>query len=319
MSERGVVLVKTMALGSEKAARRIDIKQILRIELRNWKLYLCLLPFFTIFLVFTVLPVLKAVRYSFTYFNIFQEPQWIGLDNYKNLFLHDDVFVKAIANTFYFAIITGPLGYLISLTLAWVINDFRPVIRSILTVVFYAPSISGQLYLIRTLMFSGDSHGFVNGFLIKSGLINEAIQWLTDPKYMMSVIILVALWMSLGAGFLSFIAGFQGIDRSLYEAGAIDGIKNRYQELWFITLPAIKPQLMFGAVMSITSSFATADIMINLAGFPSTDYAAHTIVTHLQDYGFIRFDMGYACAIATILFLLMVFVNKWVQRLIGKV
>lgn len=311
--------MNTRVSGSGAVIKKTGIRHVLKTEIKSWQIYLCLLPFFSIFSVFTVLPVLKAVRYSFTYFNIFQEPQWIGLDNYKNLFLHDDVFIKALANTFYFAIITGPLGYLISLMLAWVINDFNPAVRSILTVVFYAPSISGQLYLIWTLMFSGDSAGFVNGFLIKYGIINEPVQWLTDPTYMMSVIILVALWMSLGAGFLSFIAGFQGIDKGLYEAGAIDGIRNRYQEFWFITLPAIKPQLMFGAVMSVTSSFAAADIMINLAGFPSTDYAAHTIVTHLQDYGFIRYDMGYACAIATILFLMMVFINKWVQKLIRKV
>ena len=295
------------------------VGELLKREFRNWKIYLCLAPFFTIFFIFTVLPVLKAIFYSFTYFNIFQEPQWVWLDNYINLLLHDDVFIKAIANTFFFAIITGPFGYLISLLLAWVINDFRPGIRAVLTVIFYAPSISGQLYLIWNLMFSGDSYGFANSLLIRLGILNEPVQWLTDPKYMMMVIILVALWMSLGAGFLSFIAGFQGIDRSLYEAGSIDGIKNRYQELWFITLPTIRPQMMFGAVMSITSSFATADIMINLAGFPSTDYAAHTIVTHLQDYGSIRFEMGYACAIATILFIMMIAINKWVQKLIGKV
>lgn len=299
--------------------KKRTVGKSLKLELRNWKIYLGLLPFFAIFFTFTVLPVMRAIFYSFTYFNIFQEPQPVGLDNYINLLLHDDVFIKAIVNTFFFAIITGPLGYLISLMLAWVINDFRPVVRSVLTVVFYAPSISGQLYLIWNLMFSGDSYGFANSLLTRLGIINEPIQWLSDPKYMMGIIILVALWMSLGAGFLSFIAGFQGIDRSLYEAGSIDGIKNRYQELWFITLPAIRPQMMFGAVMSITSSFASADIMINLAGFPSTDYAAHTIITHLQDYGSIRFEMGYACAIATILFLMMIAINKWVQKLIGKV
>jgi len=295
------------------------VKDVFKDIKKDSKLYLALLPFFLIFFTFSVLPVLKAVYYSFTYFNIFQAPRWTGFQNYKNLFLHDPIFIKAIVNTFIFAIITGPVGYFISLFLAWLINDFSPKIRASLTVVFYAPSISGQLYLVWSLMFSGDSNGFINGFLISSGVINEPVQWLTDPAFMMGVIIVVALWMSLGAGFLSFIAGLQGVDKNLYEAGSIDGIKNRYQEFWFITLPSIRPQLMFGAVMSITSAFASSDIMMALAGFPSTDYAAHTIVTHLQDYGIIRFDMGYACAIAVVLFGIMVAVNQFIQTTLRKV
>ena len=294
-------------------------KATLRNMRKSWQLYLCLLPFMLVFFTFTVLPVFKAIYYSFNYYNILQPPEFVGLENYKNLLLHDDVFVKAIINTIIFAVITGPVGYLASLLLAWLINDFGKVLRTILVVVFYAPSISGQLYLIWTLIFSGDSQGYANSILTELGIISEPIQWLTDPQYMLGIVIVVALWMSLGAGFLSFIAGLQGVDKGLYEAGSIDGIKNRFQELWYITLPAIRPQMMFGAVMSITSSFASADIMMALCGFPSTDYAAHTIVTHLQDYGTQRFDMGYACAIATILFVAMILINKAVQRLLKGV
>lgn len=303
----------------KKEPFRIRFGRACRQGRKSWRLYLALMPFFLIFFTFTIFPVLRAIYYSFTYFNIVQPSQWVGLDNYKNLFLYDDVFLTAIVNTFYFAVITGPVGYMASLLLAWMINDFGPKLRAVLVVVFYAPSISGQLYLIWQLIFSGDSYGFLNNFLLDSGLVTEPIQWLTDPAYMMGVVIIVALWMSLGAGFLSFIAGLQGVDKSLYEAGSIDGIRNRYQEFWYITLPSIRPQLMFGAVMSITSAFAAASIMTTLCGFPSTDYAAHTIVTHLEDYGTIRFEMGYACAIATVLFVLMVAVNKLVQRLLRKV
>ena len=286
---------------------------------KSWSLYLCLLPFLAVFFTFSVLPVLRSVYYSFTYNNIVSPPVFNGLANYKNLFLHDDVFVKACINTVVFAAITGVVGYMASLLLAWLINDFGRVLRTVLVIVFYMPSISGQLYMVWMLIFSGDSLGYANSFLTRMGFLREPVQWLTDPKYMMGVIIAAALWMSLAAGFLAFIAGLQGVDRELYEAGSLDGIRNRFQELWFITLPAIRPQLMFGAVMSITSSFAASDIMMNLAGFPSTDYAAHTLVTHLQDYGFLRFDMGYACAIATVLFVVMVTVNKLVQRLLKGV
>ncbi len=286
---------------------------------KSWKLYLCLLPFLTVFFVFTILPVIRSVIYSFCYYNVLEPAKFIGLENYKNLLLHDDVFVKAVINTVVFAVFTGPGGYILSLLLAWMINDFNRVIRTFLVIIFYAPSISGQLYVIWQLIFSGDSLGYANVLLTRLGIITSPIQWLTDTKYMMIICIVVALWMSLGAGFLSFVAGFQGVDRSLYEAASIDGINNRFQELWYITLPAIKPQMMFGAVMSITSAFGSATILQTLCGFPSTDYAAHTIVTHLMDYGSVRFEMGYACAISTLLFIIMVSLNKFIQKLLKGV
>jgi multiple sugar transport system permease protein len=185
--------------------------------------------------------------------------------------------------------------------------------------VFYAPTISGQVYLIWAIMFSGDAYGYVNAFLMKLGIINAPVRWLTDPTYMMPVLIVVILWMSLGTGFLSFVAGLQGIDKSMYEAGYVDGIKNRWQELWFITLPNMKPMLLFGAVMAITQSFGVGDVTVSLCGFPSTDYAVHTVVTHLMDYGSIRFEMGYAAAIATILFATMILCNKAIQAMLRRV
>ena len=183
----------------------------------------------------------------------------------------------------------------------------------------YAPTISGQVYMIWTIFFSGDAYGYLNATLMNMNLIYEPKLWLINPDYMMTSVIVVVLWMSLGAGFLSFIAGLQGLDASLFEAGLVDGIHNRWQELWYITLPSMKPQLMFGAVMAITQSFAVADVTVALCGFPSTDYAAHTVVNHLVDYGSIRFEMGYASAIATILFIFMIYTNKGVQALLRKV
>jgi len=281
--------------------------------------YLFLLPYLSIFVAFTVIPVLMSIGLSFTHYNMLEPPQWVGWQNYIRLFLKDDIFLIAVKNTFLFAAITGPLSYLACLLLAWMINELPPKVRAFVTLLFYAPSISGNVYLIWRIIFSGDSYGLVNGFLLRWGLLNEPIQWLQDPRYMMAVVILVVLWLSLGTSFLVFIAGLQGIDRSLYEAGAIDGIRNRLQELWYITLPAMRPQLMFGAVMSITQSFSVSYQAIALTGFPSTDYAAHTIVTHLIDYGNVRFEMGYACAIATILFFAMMFTQRTVQRLLRKI
>lgn len=281
--------------------------------------YLFLLPFLIIFLLFYIVPVIISVILSFTQYNIFEAPVFIGLRNYINLFLADDVFMISLKNTFIIAVITGPIGYLASFLFAWLINELPRKIRSIAVVIFYAPTISGQVYLIWGIMFSGDAYGYVNAFLMNLGLIDAPVQWLTDPNYMMPVLLLVILWMSLGTGFLAFIAGLQGLDKQQIEAGYIDGIKNRWQELWYIVLPNMKPMLLFGAVMAITQSFGVADVTMALAGFPSTDYAAETVVSHLIDYGSVRFDMGYASAIATILFIAMVLCNKLIQWLLRRV
>lgn len=281
--------------------------------------YAFVAPFYLLFCVFTILPVAISIFYGFTYYNILEAPTWIGWGNYTRLFLADDVFKIALKNTIVYALVVGPVSYLGSLLIAWMINDLNPHIRSIMVLLFYAPSISGNVYLIWRILFSSDSYGYINAFLLQTGLINQPVKWLQVPEYILPIIMVVALWLSLGTTFLSFVAGFQGLDKTLYEAGAMDGIRNRWQELWFITLPSLKPQLMFGAVISITNAFAVSDVAINMAGLPSVGYGGHTIVTHLMDYGNIRFEMGYASAIATVLFVLMVGINKLVNIFIGRI
>ncbi|MCQ2495940.1 MAG: sugar ABC transporter permease [Lachnospiraceae bacterium] len=281
--------------------------------------YLFLLPYAIIFTAFNIVPLITSIYYSFTYYNILEPAKFNGVQNYINLFLQDDVFLIGIKNTFLIAAITGPVGYILSFVIAWFINELPSWLRAIAVVFFYAPSIAGNIYYIFSIFFRGDTYGIVNGFLIKLGIIQDPIMFLTNPEYMMPIIILVILWMSLGQGFLAFVAGLQGIDRSQYEAGMIDGVKNRWQELWYITLPNMKPMLLFGAVMAITSSFGVCNQTMALCGYPSTDYAARTVVTHLFDYGFSRFEMGYASAIATFLFVVMILCNKAIQSLLRRV
>lgn len=281
--------------------------------------YILMSPYMILFTLFTVLPVVISIVLSFSYFNMLEFPRFVGWQNYTRLFLEDDVFLIALKNTLLFAAITGPVSYLACFVFAWIINELSPKLRAIMTLVFYAPSISGNVYFIWLMIFSGDRYGIANGLLIKYGFILEPILWLKTEAYILPIIILVQLWLSLGTGFLTFIAGLQTVDKTLYEAGAVDGIRNRWQELWFITLPSMRPQLMFGAVIQLTTSFAVADVSIALAGFPSINYAAETIVTHLIDFGTTRFEMGYASAIATVLFLLMVVTNLIVQKLLRKV
>ena len=280
--------------------------------------YLFMLPFLIIFTLFYIVPVVISIILSFTYYNVFEQPFFIGFQNYVNLFLADDVFLIALKNTFIIAAITGPIGYLASFVFAWLINELPRKVRAVAVVIFYAPAISGQVYLIWGIMFSGDAYGYVNAFLMNLGFIDSPVQWLTDPEYIMPVLLLVILWMSLGSGFLAFIAGLQGLDHSQIEAGYIDGIRNRWQELWYIVLPSMKPMLLFGAVMAITQSFGVADVTMALCGFPSTDYAGETVVTHLIDYGSIRFEMGYASSIATVLFITMILSKKLVEKLLRR-
>ena len=282
--------------------------------------YLFIAPFCLLFILFYLIPVATSIGLSFTYYNVLEKPRFIGWQNYINLFFADDVFLTAVKNTFLFAVVTGPIGYFAALIIAWMINEIKNrFLRAFMTLVFYAPTISGQAYFIWKFIFSSDSYGLANGWLMKLGLIFKPILWFEDAKYIQPILIIVVLWMSMGTGFLSFIAGLQNVDKSLYEAGYMDGIKNRFQELWYITLPSMKPQLMFGAVMTITSSFAIHDQLAALAGFPSVNYEAHTVVSHLVDYGTIRFEMGYASAIATLLFAVMILCNKLVQKLLRKV
>jgi len=284
----------------------------------NTDKYILMLPFTVLFFTFILLPVLSSIFLSFTDFNMIQEVSFSGWSNYMRLFLDDEIFPVAVRNTLLFALITGPISYLLCLILAWMINEFGKTMRTVLTFVFYAPSISGTLFTVWAYIFSGDSNGLINNVLMQIGIIYEPILWLSDTRYMMTVIIIVQLWASLGTSFLAFIAGLQGVDHSLYEAGAIDGVRTRFQELRFITLPSMGPQLMFAAVMQIGASFGVSGICVALAGNPSTDNAAATIVTHLSDMGTARYEMGYAAAIATLLFITMLLVNSGIKKLLRK-
>ena len=319
MSEKTVAAAKAP---KKKAVSRKEMSKFgwaLREMKRNWIAYVMLAPFYLIFLMFTVLPVILSIFLSFTSFNMLEAPIWIGAENYIRLFLNDDIFIIAVQNTLIFAVVTGPGSYLLSFLVAWFINELPPKIRAIVTLIFYAPSISGSIYTIWGIFFSGDSYGYVNGLLMELGIISGPIQWFNNAEYVMPLCCVVALWTSLGTGFLSFIAGLQVVDKSLYEAGAVDGIKNRWQELWYITLPYMKNQLLFAAVLTITGSFGFGGVVTALCGFPSVDYSGHTITHHLDDYGGQRFETGYASAITTVLFVIMIVSNWGVRKLISKV
>ncbi len=306
----------------QQAAASVDKKSKKRkrrniLKGQSAECWLMLLPFLLFFVTFTIIPVIISLPVGFTNFDMINKPEFVGLSNYKTLFLSDKIFVQSIRVTLIFALFSGPISYVLCFFLAWLINELHPKLKTIFTLIFYIPSMA-NVYTIWQLIFSGDQYGYANSFLLDAGIITSSRQWLTDSNYILPVVIIVQLWISLGAGFLALRAGFQNIDKSQYEAGDIEGIRNRWQRLIYITIPAMGPQMMFAAVMQIVAAF-TADIVgRNLVGFPSTDYAAHTIMTHAYDYGWVRYEMGYSSAICTILFLVMFGVNKLISKILGK-
>ena len=283
----------------------------------NRSSYVMMLPFMVFFLLFTVIPILAATALSFTDFNMLEIPKFVGWDNYVRLFTDDADFLKALKNTLILALINGPLGYIVAFFIAWLINELNSVLRVAVTLIFYAPSISGNIYFIWKFLFSGDSYGYINGLLMQIGIIDEPVLWLSDAGTALTVIIIIQFWTSLGVSFLAFIAGFQSVDKAQYEAGSIDGIKNRFQELFFITVPNMKNLLLFGAVMQIANMFSVGQVTQELTGgYLSIEGSTLTIINHMTDYGTVRYEMGYASAVAVVLFLLVLLTKKLVFRLL---
>lgn len=277
--------------------------------------FVMLAPFLILFIIFTILPIISSIVLSFTSYDMLSAPEFTGIDNYRRMFLDDDVFPIVLKNTLVFAILSGPAGFLLSFLLAWFVNEFNPKVRTLLSFMFYAPSLVGNAYFIWKVAFSGDSYGYINSLLLSIGIITEPVVWLREPSYLMPIIILVQLWQSMGISFLANISGLQNVSRDLYEAGTIDGIRNRWQELRYITLPSMQHMLLFSAVMQIQASFSLSAVAIELAGYPSASHAVDTIVSHMTDVATVRYELGYASSIAVILFVLMALT----RLLIGKI
>ncbi|MBQ4534469.1 MAG: sugar ABC transporter permease [Ruminococcus sp.] len=298
--------------------KKAGLKRTFREIRKNKACYAMLAPFMILFILFTVIPVVMSLPIGFTDFDMVQKPEFVGLSNFRTLFLSDKVFISSIRVTIVFALLTGPVSYVLCFLLAWFIDGMPKRLKTFFTLIFYIPSLA-SVYTVWQLIFSGDMNGYLNAFLIDLGIINSPVQWLTDGRYVLAVTIIVQLWISLGAGFLAIRAGFQNIDPALYEAGAIEGIRNRWQELIYIVIPSMVPQLMFAAVMQIVGSFTAGTVAQNLVGFPSTENKAHTIMTHAYDYGWVRYEMGYASAICMILFVVMFVLNRLISKGLKKI
>ncbi|SKA87832.1 carbohydrate ABC transporter membrane protein 1, CUT1 family [Clostridium sp. USBA 49] len=271
--------------------------------------WILLSPYIIMFSIFIIIPVGAAIALSFTYFNTIEFPSFIGLKNYIKLLTQDTVFMqKVLPNTIKYSLIVGPLGYILSFLLAWILAQLTKVPRTILAIIIYSPSMTAGVIMstVWGVIFSGDQLGYLNSILINAGIISEPIQWLQSPQYLMTIMIIVSLWSSMGVGFLSMLSGVLNVNQELYEAAYIDGVRNRFQEIIYVTIPSMRPQMLFGAVMAVVNTFSTGGIGVALSGSnPTPDYAGQVIVNHIEDYGFIRYEMGYAAAVSVILLLMI--------------
>ncbi|MEF3693287.1 MAG: sugar ABC transporter permease [Acholeplasmataceae bacterium] len=281
-----------------------------------------IVPYWTLFLIFVIIPVIAAIYLSFTYFNAIQAPTFTGITNYIELITMDTVFMQyVLSNTLKFALIVGPIGYLLSFLLAWTLAQIPQKFRTVLAIILYSPSLTMGVAMASMwrIIFSGDSQGYLNSLLLNWGIILEPIQFLQSPDYLMTIMIIVSLWSSMGVGFLAMLAGVLNIDQTLYEAAYVDGIRNRAQEIFYITIPSMRPQMLFGAVMAVVTTFQAGGIGVQLSGSnPTPQYAGQLIVNHIEDFGFIRYMMGYAATISVILLLLVYFISKVTWKILGE-
>lgn len=285
-------------------------------KFRNIDLIFFLGPYMAVFFIFTILPVIVAYILAFTQFDSLQMPVWVGLQNYERLFLEEQYFGIALQNSFILASLSGPLNYFVAFIFAWILNEVPPKPRTVLTLLFYIPSMVGGFQFLLDLLLSQDKYGWINGWLIQLGFIDEPLQFAKMTDIMIPLAVIIMLWNALGQQFLIFISSLQGVDKSLYEAGAVDGISNRWQELYYITLPAIKGQLALNAILTITS--AVAIVAPAYFGNPTQDYRLYTLQMMVNDYTS-RLELGYVTAMSSIMFVISLTVNKIVQYLIGKI
>jgi multiple sugar transport system permease protein len=281
-----------------------------------------LAPYGMLFIFFIAVPVIVAIGLSFTVFDAVQTPTWAGMRNYITLLTQDDIFVRhVLPNTFLFAIIVGPGGYILSFVMAWLLAQIQKGPRTVIALIVYSPSMVGGVFIsaIWRTIFSGDRRGMINSFLLNAGFIEQPIQFLLNPSWIMPIIIIVTLWSSMGIGFLALLAGILNVNEEYYEAAYIDGLKNRFQEIVYVTIPNMRPQMLFGAIMAIVGAFSAGGIGVALTGAnPTPEYAGQLILNHIEDYGLIRFEMGYAAALSVVLLLMIWFFSRLSYYLFGE-
>ena len=305
---------KKLALKAEKRQNRGNF-------FTDYAHWILLSPFLALFITLIILPIICAISLSFTDYNGMETPDFVLLDNYLRIFSRDAVFMqKILPNTIVYAVLVGPGGFVLAFFMAWLLSQLDKVPRTILAVVLYLPSMTAGVTVstVWAVIFNGDRTGYLNSLLLRLNLIQSPITWLQNEETLMPIMIIVALWSSMGIGFLSILSGILNVNKELYEAARLDGVKNRIQEAIYVTIPSIRPQLLFGAVMAVVNAFNSAGLGVALSGSnPTPGYAGSVIVNHIDDFGFIRYEMGYAAALSVVLLLIITLASKVAYKLFG--
>ncbi|MFA5006522.1 MAG: sugar ABC transporter permease [Candidatus Izemoplasmatales bacterium] len=284
--------------------------------------YLFVAPYYAVFFTFVVVLIAISAALSLTYYDTINFPSWVGLQNYVTLFTQDADFMQyAFPTTIKYALVIGPGGYALSFFMAWVLAQLTHRVRTVIAIILYSPSLTNGILMsvIWKVVFSGDARGYLNYWLLSLGFINEPMQWLQDSSFIFGIMLFVGIWSSMSVGFLAMLSGILNVNRELYEAAYVDGMKSRWQEVFYITIPSMKPQMLFGAVMALVGTFNASGLASALSGStPPPQYAGWLIVDHMNDYGFARFEMGYASAISVVLLLVVLVFNRVATRLFGE-
>ena len=308
-------------MNPEKLAKKAEQRQNRGNVFTEYAHWILLIPFLTLFLTLIILPIVCAIGLSFTDYNGMEAPEFTFMDNYIRIFSRDSVFMqKILPNTIIYAVLVGPGGFILAFLMAWLLSQLDKVPRTILAVVLYLPSMTAGVTVstVWAVIFNGDRTGYLNSLLLRLNLIQSPITWLQNESTLMPIMIIVALWSSMGIGFLSILSGIMNVNKELYEAARLDGVKNRVQEALYVTIPSIRPQLLFGAVMAVVNAFNSAGLGVQLSGSnPTPGYAGSVIVNHIDDYGFIRYEMGYAAALSVVLLLIITLASKVAYKLFG--
>lgn len=293
----------------------------LRKYMRDHSFLLLLAPYLLFFTLFIIIPIVAAIALSFTQFDSIQTPVFVGISNYVRVFTQDAVFMQhVLPNTLIFSIIVGPGGYMLSVLMAWLLAQLTKVPRTICTIIAYSPSLTSGVIMstVWQVLFSGDQAGYLNSLLIRWGVIMQPITFLQDETLLLPIMIAVSLWSSMGIGFLAILAGFVNMDQELLEAAKLDGVSNRFQELIYVIIPYTKPTMLFGAVMAMVNTFAGSGIGVSLSGTnPTPGYAGQLIVNHIEDVGYLRYEIGYAGAVSVVLLVFIWWCSKVCYKLFG--
>jgi multiple sugar transport system permease protein len=296
-------------------SNRSKFRQTLHEMRKQWTAYLFISPWFLLFLIFTLFSVSFSFYLSFHDWNIVEKTKtFVGLENYIQLF-QDKRFYSALWNTILFTGFGVPLGMGTSLLVALLLNT-KVKMQGIFRTLFYIPVITPLVVsaVIWKWLYQGD-YGLINFYLLKFGLIKEKLLWLSDPDLAMPALIIMGVWMGMGGSMIMYLAGLQGIPAELYDAAKVDGASG-FQQLRYLTVPLLAPTNFYVLITSVIGSFQSfAHIYIMTGGGPLR--RTTVIGYYLYEKGFRFYDMGYASAIAYVLFA-MIFIFTLLQFKFGK-